>query len=87
MTTIYNGSKGPVEIATMAYRHLVSAHAKLIRDGLEKERAPEIAAMAARIAELDAEYAASQEAAAQAEPAPEPIDETGFGEVRAEVMF
>lgn len=59
METHYHGSKGPVEIATMAHRRLVSARDKLVRDGFERERAPEVEAMSARIAELDAEHAAT----------------------------
>jgi hypothetical protein len=60
MTTHYNGSRGPVEIASMPYRHLCAARDKLVRDGFEKERAAEVEAMSARIAELDADYAAAE---------------------------
>ena len=60
MITHYNGSKGPVEIAAMAYPHLVSAHAKLVRERLNDSRDDEIAAMAADIERRDAEYAAEQ---------------------------
>jgi hypothetical protein len=35
--------------------HLRSAHDKLIREGFAKQRAPEVAAMAARIAAMEAE--------------------------------
>lgn len=64
MTTIYNGSRGPVEIAAMPYRHLLSARDKLVRDGLGKERADEVTAMSARIDALDAEFEAEQLATA-----------------------
>lgn len=60
MTTHYIGSKGPVEITAMAYHHLVSAHAKLVRERLDDSRDAEIQAMAAHIAVLDAEYEAEQ---------------------------
>lgn len=53
MTTHYHGSKGPVEIASMNYHHLVSAHAKLVRERIGPSRDAEIAAMAKRIAEAD----------------------------------
>ena len=58
MTTHYNGSRGPVEIAKMAYPHLRSARDKLIREGYATERADEIAAMSERLDALDAEHAA-----------------------------
>lgn len=59
MTTHYLNSKGqPVEIKSMIYHHLVSAHAKLVRERVDDSRDAEIAAMAARIAELDAEHEA-----------------------------
>lgn len=54
--THYVGSRGPVEIATMPYPHLVNAHAKLAREG-DPSRSAEIEAMTKRIAELDAEHA------------------------------
>lgn len=63
MTKIYNGSKGPVEIAKMNPHHLGSAHAKLHRDYPPREdldgkslRQAEIDAMAARLGELADEY-------------------------------
>lgn len=56
MTTHYNGSRGPVEIASMLYPHLVNAHAKLLRERADDSRDAEISAMAARIAELEAEH-------------------------------
>lgn len=52
MTTTYNSSKGPVEIATMHPAHLASAHAKLVREREDDSRDAEIGAMAARLAEL-----------------------------------
>lgn len=56
MTTHYHGSKGPVEIAAMNPHHLASAHAKLVRERTNESRDPEIAAMAARLAELQSEW-------------------------------
>jgi hypothetical protein len=65
MTTHYTRSNGAqVEIASMIYHHLVSAHAKLVRERVDDSRDAEIEAMAARIAELDAEH----EAEAQTRP-------------------
>lgn len=67
MTTTYTNSKGQkVEIASMHYAHLVSAHAKAEReyDAEEDEsgeRAAEIAAMKADIERRDAEYALQEE--------------------------
>lgn len=58
MTTHYNGSRGPVEIAAMPYPHLRAARDKLVREGLGKERADEVTAMSARLDALDAEHAA-----------------------------
>jgi hypothetical protein len=60
--THYTGSKGPVEIAKMAYPHLVSAHAKLVRDRIGADRDEEIAAMADDIFRRDKEYEAEQAA-------------------------
>lgn len=56
--TFYNNSKGQdVEIASMAYPHLASAHAKLVRDQRDGLRQTEIDAMAAELAKRDAERA------------------------------
>ena len=75
MTRFYTSSNGQaVEIATMAYPHLVSAHKKAVAteerkhhsahlDGTtyeNKEREAEIDAMAAEIAKRDEAYAAEQ---------------------------
>lgn len=58
MQTHYTNSKGqPVEIATMLRPHLLNARDKLVRD--DPARSAEIAAMTARLAVLDAEYADS----------------------------
>lgn len=66
--TFYVNSKGlDVEIASMAYPHLCSAHAKLVRDQCDGLRQTEIDAMAAEIAARDEAHAA--ELAAQAEGA------------------
>ena len=78
MTTTYTNSKGQkVEIASMAYPHLVSAHKKAVASEERKhthahlmgeqyenaEREVEIEAMAAEIARRDAAYAEQQGAA------------------------
>lgn len=56
MTTTYTDSKGKaLAVAGMAYPHLKSAHAKLVREQVGAARQDEIDAMAARLAELDAE--------------------------------
>lgn len=62
MITHYHGSKGPVEIASMAYPHLTSAHAKLLRDRADDSRDAEIEAMQRDILRRDAEYEAEQAA-------------------------
>lgn len=58
--THYAGSRGPMEIAAMPYPYLANAHAKLTRERLDDSRDGEIATMAARLAELDAEAEAEQ---------------------------
>lgn len=59
MQTHYTNSKGqPVEIATMLRPHLANARDKLAREDRDGSRAAEIEAMTARLATLDAEYAA-----------------------------
>lgn len=60
MTTHYNGSKGPVPIASMNPHHLMSAHAKLVRERTDDSRDAEIAAMAAQIEANNAEFEAEQ---------------------------
>ena len=60
--TIYQSSKGEIEIATMPHRYASNALAKLIRE--EPERTDEIDALTTHIAKLDKEYA---DAAAQDE--------------------
>jgi hypothetical protein len=71
--TTYTNSKGEaVEIASMAYPHLKSAHAKAVKvedlarevrpDHRDDQRQAEIDAMAAEIARRDEAYAAEQEA-------------------------
>jgi len=75
MTLTYTNSAGePVEIATMAYPHLVNAHAKATRDYQDRmetarsegvpysdpDRLAESDAMKAEIAKRDAAYAAEQ---------------------------
>lgn len=56
MTEFYNGSRGPVLIATMPHPHLVNAHGKLVREG-DPSRAAEVEAMAAQIALNDEAHA------------------------------
>lgn len=58
MTTIYNGSKGPVEISTMNGKHAATAAAKLRREA--PERAAEIAALDAHAEKMAAEYEVRQ---------------------------
>jgi hypothetical protein len=66
--TFYVNSKGlDVEIASMAYPHLCSAHAKLVREQRDGLRQTEIDAMAAEIAARDEAHAT--ELAAKAEDA------------------
>lgn len=61
--TFYVNSKGEdVEIASMAYPHLVSAHAKLVREQRDGLRQKEIDAMAAEIAARDVQRAEAEEA-------------------------
>lgn len=62
MVTHYHGSGGPVAIAAMNYRHLASAHAKLLRERLDDSRDAEIAAMEDDLARRDLEYEAEQAA-------------------------
>lgn len=61
--TFYVNSKGQdVEIASMSYPHLVSAHAKLVREQRDGLRQKEIDAMAAEIAARDVQRAEAEEA-------------------------
>ena len=53
-TLHYQGSKGPMEIATMPLPYLRNALDKLKREGAP-DRQDEIAAMSARLAHLDTE--------------------------------
>lgn len=55
MTAHYTRSNGQqVPIVDMPYPYLQSAHAKLVRERVDEGRDPEIAAMSARLAEIDA---------------------------------
>ncbi|MBB5770846.1 hypothetical protein HNP47_000815 [Brevundimonas vesicularis] len=64
----YVNSKGQdVVIADMAYPHLASAHAKLVREQRDGLRQAEIDAMAAELQRRDDAFAAEQ--AAQSEDA------------------
>lgn len=55
MTTHYEGSRGPMEIASMPYPYLRNARDKLVREQRDGERQAEIDAMSAQIDKLDAE--------------------------------
>lgn len=56
--SIYVNSKGQdVPIASMAYPHLLSAHAKLVREQKDGLRQSEIDAMAAELAARETEDA------------------------------
>lgn len=70
LATHYVGSKGPVPIASMPFPHLQNAHRKLVASG-DPARSPEVAAMAARLAELEAE-GGEQEAAPPPTAEPNP---------------
>lgn len=64
--TFYVNSKGQdVEIASMAFPHLRSAHAELVREQRDGLRQAEIDAMAAEIAARDEAHAAAQTAEAE----------------------
>ena len=59
--THYNNSKGiDVLIADMAYPHLASAHAKLVREQRDGLRQAEIDAMAEELARRDEQRAAEE---------------------------
>jgi len=61
--TFYVNSKGQdVDIASMAYPHLCSAHAKLVREQRDGLRQKEIDALAAEIAARDVQRAEAEEA-------------------------
>lgn len=62
----YVNSKGQdVVIADMAYPHLASAHAKLVREQRDGLRQAEIDAMAAELQRRDEVFAAEQAAKAE----------------------
>lgn len=70
MTAFYNNSKGQdVVIADMAFPHLSSALAKLVREQTDGLRQAEIDAMRAELDRREAERAAEAEAAEQGEAA------------------
>lgn len=61
MTKMYVNSKGQdVEIASMAYPYLCSAHAKLVREQRDGLRQAEIDAIAAEIVLRDKAHAAAE---------------------------
>lgn len=57
MTTHYNGSRGPMEIAAMPFPYLRNARDKLARERIGDERQDELDAMTAQIDKLEVEYA------------------------------
>lgn len=59
MTTIYNGSKGPTEIAKMNGKHAATAAAKLRREA--PDRIAEIEALEAHAARMASEHAETEE--------------------------
>ena len=62
MTFYVNSNGQDVEIASMAYPHLCSAHAKLVREQRDGLRQKEIDAMAAEIAARDVQRAEAEDA-------------------------
>lgn len=52
-THYHSSSKGPTPIATMAYPHLLNARDALVRKA-DDSRQPELDALNARLAEIDA---------------------------------
>lgn len=60
MTTHYNGSRGPQEIASMPLRYANNALAKLKRERVDASRDGEIEALAAHIAEQSEAIVESQ---------------------------
>lgn len=57
MTTRYNGSKGPIEIAGMPLRYAANALDKLQRDREDDSRDAEISALSGHVAKLSEEMA------------------------------
>lgn len=53
MTHYHSSRKGPIPIATMNYNHLTNARDVLVRKADDK-RQPELDALNARLAEIDA---------------------------------
>jgi hypothetical protein len=57
MTTHYHSaSRGPVEIASMRYEHALNARGKLAREDKDGLRKPELDALAAHIAGIEADF-------------------------------
>jgi hypothetical protein len=54
-THYHSGSRGPVEIASMNYNHLLNAHDKLVRSPDADLRQAEIVAMRAHLDAMEAE--------------------------------
>lgn len=60
MTTHYQSSKGPMEIASMPLRYATNAHDKLKRERVDNSRDAEIKALADHIARVSEEVAQQQ---------------------------
>lgn len=60
MTTIYNSSKGPVEIGSMPLRYATNALHKLQREREDDSRDAEIEALQAHVTKLSEEHLESQ---------------------------
>lgn len=60
MTTHYQSSKGPVEIATMPLRYASNALAKLQREREDDSRDIEIGALSAHVERLQSEVEAAE---------------------------
>lgn len=78
MTTTYNSSKGPVEIATMPLRYATNALMKLQRDREDESRDAEIAALQAHVTKLSEEYLEQQATGGGEDTQPAPA---GFGDL------
>lgn len=62
MTTHYQGSRGPMEIAAMPFPYASNALAKLRRERVDASRDAEIEALASHVATLEAQHAEAEAA-------------------------
>jgi hypothetical protein len=83
MTTIYKGSRGPVEIATMNGKHAATAAAKLRREA--PERVAEIEALEAHAARMAVEHAPASIGDNGGPPLEEPAKLSGRNAVEVHV--